>query len=178
MRFEPATHAPGDTSGTATLARRLESSAAIVPHGRDGQGSGPPPSHLGRTARPHSPSPQPGHCPDGQEANPHRLAQSFLMSGFAFAGGIGLRYWRDEFHSWDGTAYHAVPEGEIRAQLTRWIAEEFERLYRLALDEMDQQGRCERASRTPADREPAALPHSDGAIKSPYRGRSLSRAAW
>ncbi len=31
-----------------------------------------------------------------------------------------------------------VPEGEIRAQLTRSVAEEFERLYRLALDEFDQ----------------------------------------
>jgi putative DNA primase/helicase len=107
------------------------------PHGRDVHGSGYAPAHLGRIL-PSSPPPRPVHCPDGQEANPHRLAQSFLLSGFAFAGGIGLRYWRDEFHSWDGSAYHAIPDGEIRAHLTRWIAEEFERLYRSALDDIDQ----------------------------------------
>ena len=75
---------------------------------------------------PHSPSPSPDHCPKGQEANPHRLAVAFLTSGFAFAGGIGLRYWRDEFHAWDGSAYHTLPDGEIRAQLTHWIAGEFD----------------------------------------------------
>jgi putative DNA primase/helicase len=107
------------------------------PHGPDGPGSGFPPTHLGRTP-PHPPPPPLDHCPEGQEANPHRLAQSFLMSAFAFAGGIALRYWRDEFHSWDGTAYHPVPQGEIRAELTRWIAGEFERIYRLALYEMDE----------------------------------------
>ena len=97
------------------------------------------------------------YCPDGQEANPHRLAQMFLMSGFAFPGGIGLRYWRDEFHSWDGTAYHPVPGGEIRAQLTRWIAEEFERLYRLALDELDTRDRWRPATRC-RDGEVSAAP--------------------
>ncbi len=34
---------------------------------------------------------------------------------------------------WDGAAYNAIASGEIRAQLTRSIAAEFERLYRLAL---------------------------------------------
>lgn len=95
----------------------------------------PPSREAG--ASPHSSHRHPGHCPDGQEANPHRLAREFLLAGFAFAGGIGLRYWRDEFHAWDGSAYHAVPTGEIRAQLTRWIAGEFERLYRLALRVLD-----------------------------------------
>jgi putative DNA primase/helicase len=75
---------------------------------------------------------------EGQEANPHRLAQLFLISEFAFPGGLGLRYWRDEFHAWDGAAYHPLPAGEIRAQLTRSIAAEFERLYHLALGELDQ----------------------------------------
>jgi putative DNA primase/helicase len=36
-------------------------------------------------------------CPDGQEANPHRLAL-FLNEQFAYPGGIGLRFWRQEFH--------------------------------------------------------------------------------
>jgi putative DNA primase/helicase len=122
------------------------------PHGRDGQDIGYPPSHLGRS--PDFPRPPgPGRCPDGQEANPHRLAQSFLLSCFAFAGWIGLRHWRDQFHSWDGSAYHGVPDGEIRAHLTRWIAEEFERLYRSALDEMDQKAASDARS-DPTDRGP------------------------
>ncbi len=103
-----------------------------------GAGSTVPPPHR-ENPPPHSSSPHLGHCPAGQEANPHRLALAFLTSGFAFAGGTGLRHWRDEFHAWDGSAYHALPDGEIRAQLTRWIAGEFERLYRLALREMDRQ---------------------------------------
>ena len=45
--------------------------------------------------------------PMARRPTPTALPQQFLMSEFAFAGGIGLRYWRDEFHSWDGTAYHA-----------------------------------------------------------------------
>jgi putative DNA primase/helicase len=147
-------------------------------HGQDGQDSRHPPSHLG-PALPYSPPPRPGHCPDGQEANPHRLAQSFLLAGFAFAGGIGLRYWRDEFHSWDGSAYQAVPDGEIRAQLTRWIAEEFERLYRLALDEMDQKtaldGQSATADRGPAGRSRAATERSRSVPRPiPVTGRLVS----
>jgi putative DNA primase/helicase len=85
-----------------------------------------------------SPSSQLARCPDGQEANPHRLAHQFLMTRFAFTGGVGIRYWREEYHSWDGTAYHVVPGSEMRAQLTRWLADEFERLYQLSLMDEDQ----------------------------------------
>ena len=70
-------------------------------------------------------------CPEGQEANPHRLARLFLNQQFAFAGEIGLRFWREEFHGWDGSAYRPIPSGEIRAQLTRSLAGEFERLHQL-----------------------------------------------
>jgi putative DNA primase/helicase len=68
------------------------------------------------------------------------------MLEFASAGGIGLRYWRDEFHSWNGTAYHPVPGGEIRAHLTRLIAEEFERFYRDALEETNRATRGDGSS--------------------------------
>ena len=103
-----------------------------------GGGGGPtsPPAHLGNPTS-GSPLPPSRPCPEGQETNPHRLAHQFLKSYFVFKGEIGLRYWRDEFHSWDGAAYQPVPGGEMRAQLTRWIAEEFEQLYRLALREME-----------------------------------------
>ena len=105
-------------------------------HGVADGGPTSPPSHLGNPTSA-SPSPPSRLCPEGQEANPHRLAHQFLNCYFVFEGEIGLRYWRDEFHSWDGAAYQPVPGGEMRAQLTRWIAEEFEQLYRLALREME-----------------------------------------
>ena len=105
-------------------------------HDSNGLGSGPRPSRLGNDFPP-TPPLLLYTCPDGHEANPHRLAQQFLMSTFAFAGGIGLRYWRDEFHSWDGTAYNAVPPSEMRAQATRSVADEFDRLYRISLLEKD-----------------------------------------
>jgi putative DNA primase/helicase len=107
--------------------------------GSDRHGSPLSPSHRGGGSLSNSLHSQSIDCPDGQEANPHRLALAFLVAGFTFAGGIGLRYWRDEFHSWDSSAYHVVPDSEIRAQLTRWLAGEFERLYQLALEGMDPQ---------------------------------------
>jgi len=70
-------------------------------------------------------------CRDGQEDNPHRLARLFLDQQFAFAGELGLRFWREEFHGWDGSAYRRIPLGEIRAQLTRSLAREFERLHQV-----------------------------------------------
>jgi putative DNA primase/helicase len=79
-------------------------------------------------------------CPPGQEANPHRLAQLFLSTSFVRGGELAVRFWRDEFHAWDGAAYRPVPASEIRAQLTRSIAAEFFRLYRLALGEGHQTG--------------------------------------
>ena len=110
---------------------------------------------------------------------PTRIASlwRFSLAGFTFAGGIGLRYWRDEFHSWDGSAYHAVPGSEIRAQLTRWIADEFERLYRLALDGMVRSRRVPAASvGGRSDRRGAAASRGDD--QDPCRGRFPSPAAW
>ena len=71
-------------------------------------------------------------CPPGQEANPHRLARLFLSTSFVRKGELALRFWRDEFHAWDSVAYRAVPASEIRAQLTRSLADEFSRLCRAA----------------------------------------------
>ncbi len=84
------------------------------------------------------------HCDDaiianggfvsGQETNPHRLARLLLEGDFVHAGGVGLRYWRDEFHTWDGSAYHPAPLGEMRAWVARGVASEFERIYHRALE--------------------------------------------
>ena len=102
----------------------------------------------GRTSSLSRSLPEPG-CPLGQEANPHRLAQLFVSSLFVRTGEVAIRFWRDEFHVWDGVAYRPVPASEIRAQLTRSIAEEFSRLYRLAL--------AERGSSEGMSGEPAAV---------------------
>jgi putative DNA primase/helicase len=135
------------------------------PHRHDGIGATHPPSHCG-SAPPFSSSiSQQGNCPDGQEANPHRLARRFLISFFAFEGGVGLRYWRDEFHAWDGTAYHPLPGGEIRAQVTRFIADEFERLYRFAVEEM---------SRTAAASSPSSAVSAGARVPSPALSRVRS----
>ncbi len=73
-------------------------------------------------------------CPPGQEANPHRLASLFLNQQFTYPGGIGLRFWREEFHDWDGSAYRRMSMAEIRAQLAGFLAREFERLYQLEVE--------------------------------------------
>jgi putative DNA primase/helicase len=101
----------------------------------------PPSQRLAaRTSRPAPPASEvaangeietPSGCPPGQEANPHRLASLFLQQQFAYQGGIGLRFWREEFHDWDGSAYRRISTAEIRAQLAAFLAREFERLYQL-----------------------------------------------
>jgi putative DNA primase/helicase len=110
--------------------------------------------------------------PFGQEANPHRLAELFLASEVAFKGGIGLRYWRDEFHLWDGTAYKAIPASEMRAWTTRWLADEFRRLYQLSLAEIGE-GSLEHI---PAERPARRHERSRGAIARPIpvTGRIVS----
>ena len=62
-------------------------------------------------------------------ANPHRLAGLFLKERLTFSEGIGLRFWRDVFYFWDGSAYREVPTGELRAQFSQSLACEFDRLY-------------------------------------------------
>ena len=66
---------------------------------------------------------------EGRESNPHRLALLFLRDNVANAGGIGLRYWQEEFLLWDGSAYRRIPTGEVRAQVTQTLTREFERLF-------------------------------------------------
>ena len=58
-----------------------------------------------------------------------RLAGLFLKERLTFSEGIGLRFWRDVFYFWDGSACRQVPTGEIRAQLSQSLACKFDRLY-------------------------------------------------
>jgi len=67
------------------------------------------------------------------DRTPHALASRFLANRFTHPGGLGLRYWRDEFHVWDGSAYRAIPHSELRAEISRFVAEEFAAIHREAL---------------------------------------------
>lgn len=94
----------------------------------------PPPVNADSSAPTASSATQAGSadlCPEGQEANPHRLARRYLSERFSGTGEICLRFWREEFHGWDGSAFRRIPMGEMRAQLSRWLAEEFDRLHEL-----------------------------------------------
>ena len=69
------------------------------------------------------------------DRTPHALASRFLTRRFLHPGGVGLRFWRDEFHKWDGSAYRPIPLAELRAELSRFLAEEFAAMHRDALRE-------------------------------------------
>ncbi len=156
-----ATLAPEDISGNATRGARIGRCGDIVPMAPMPATRVPPRASRGPPAPP--PLPPAVDCPDGQQSNPHRLALLFLSSAFTFAGGIGLRFWRDDFLAWDGAAYHPLPDGEVRAQLARFIADEFERLYRRELDEWV--------------RQTGDKGHANAAAKGPGRGGAAAAAS-
>jgi putative DNA primase/helicase len=62
--------------------------------------------------------------------DPHRLAR--LHSGrFERQGHPGLRFYRDGWLQWDGSAYRAVKDGELQSGLAGTIKAEFDRLNRI-----------------------------------------------
>lgn len=74
--------------------------------------------------------------PNGQVAagpkekldDPHRLARIFLKRHIKHDDGPTLVYWNEEWHRWDGTCFHVVPEKEVRAKLNAAIKTEFDRI--------------------------------------------------
>lgn len=109
--------------GEARMARQPARPAAPSPVAKSETSPppAPPPHESDRTVA--------EVCPEGMEGNPHRLARRFLGERFSAAGETTLRFWRGELHSWDGSAYKPVPMNEVRALLSRWLAEEFDRLF-------------------------------------------------
>ncbi|AMV37383.1 phage/plasmid primase, P4 family [Planctomyces sp. SH-PL62] len=85
--------------------------------------------------------------------NPHRLARLFLARRFSHAGGMGLRFWDDGFHRWDGSSYRLVPTTELRALLAQDLAEEFGRLNRRDRERTEEEakdsGKGRRGGRSP-----------------------------
>jgi putative DNA primase/helicase len=95
--------------------------------------------------RPPSPSPMPVEpicidTPNEAPDDPHRLARLFVQQ-CCHTDGLTLRYWRDEWHRWSGTAYKVVPEKEIRANLCEAIKGEFNRVNLQELMEYQQKGK-------------------------------------
>jgi putative DNA primase/helicase len=75
-----------------------------------------------------------------QEAadDPHRLAR-IALERHRHEGCLGLRYWREEIHKWDGAAYRPVLDKELRAELNATVKEEFDRLYKVELQKHQQE---------------------------------------
>lgn len=60
--------------------------------------------------------------------DPHRLARLFVARQCTFGAVQTLRFWRDEWLRWDGSAYIAIPTAEVKAELCRIVKQEFDRL--------------------------------------------------
>jgi putative DNA primase/helicase len=60
--------------------------------------------------------------------DPHRLARLFVEQS-RFDGLLDtVRFWREEYHRWDGAAYRPLPPKEVKAELTTNVKAEFDRL--------------------------------------------------
>jgi hypothetical protein len=86
--------------------------------------------------------------PDGQppvsevneaDDDPHRLARIFL-DAHCSDDGWHLRYYREEYHEWNGAAYAVVPAKELRARMCERIKHEFDRLARIAAQKWEANG--------------------------------------
>lgn len=65
--------------------------------------------------------------------DPFRLAELFLKEQKTHETICTLRYWREDFYSWDGRCYQRKPEKEMRAILAKFIEDEFAYLNDLAM---------------------------------------------
>jgi putative DNA primase/helicase len=62
------------------------------------------------------------------EDDPHRLARLYVEQS-RYEGLLDtVRYWREEYHRWDGSAYRALPAKEVKAELATSVKAEFDRL--------------------------------------------------
>src|SRR5262249_40088655 len=82
--------------------------------------------------------------------DPHRLARVFLLSEGMKGRWNALRFWRQDWYEWDGTAYRQLDREELRARLNSSIKAEFDRIFpqQLAAWEIESNGE-EKTSRKP-----------------------------
>ncbi len=59
--------------------------------------------------------------------DPHRLARLFIRRQCQHGQRLTLRFYRDQWNRWDGSAYRIVPENELRAELTATVKNEVDR---------------------------------------------------
>lgn len=72
--------------------------------------------------------PEKGLTPNEAADDPHRLARLFIGERCQHADGLTLRFWREEWQRWDGSAYRIVPEKELRAEMTASAKAEMDRI--------------------------------------------------
>jgi putative DNA primase/helicase len=71
--------------------------------------------------------------PFGLDINPHRLARMIISQRHTHTDGMAIRFWREEFHAWNGSYYRRLPRKEVTAEVTGLLESESQRLYQLAL---------------------------------------------
>jgi len=76
--------------------------------------------------------PEKGLTPNEAPDDPHRLARLFIKDSCQHSDGLTLRYWREEWHRWDGSVYRILPDKELRAKLTASAKAEMDRLNLIA----------------------------------------------
>jgi P4 family phage/plasmid primase-like protien len=103
----------------------------------DGNGSaGPPPNGNGSrvATSDHADGPTNEAMDD-----PHRLARIHSRR-FERQGQLGLRFYRDGWLQWDGSAYRPVKDCELQSGLAGTIKAEFDRLNRIAVKAWEDEG--------------------------------------
>jgi putative DNA primase/helicase len=116
-----------------------------------GKGDKPKPSVNGnaqraKTEAEHKTSDELAEPNEVQEAldDPHRLARKYLWGDDRIKEGkSGLRFWREEWHRWNGNCYRIVPDAEIKAETTDVIKEEFDRANIWAIKEWEANDHCD-----------------------------------
>jgi putative DNA primase/helicase len=76
--------------------------------------------------------PEKGLTPNEAADDPHRLARLYIGERCQHADGLTLRFWREEWHRWDGSAYCICPDKELRAELTASAKAEMDRINLIA----------------------------------------------
>lgn len=75
--------------------------------------------------------------------DPHRLARLYRDQWCQHHDGLKLRFYRDEYVRWDGSAYRPEPPKEINAYLNRTCKAEFDRANRAAIEAWIKRGKTD-----------------------------------
>ena len=60
--------------------------------------------------------------------DPHRLARLYIRQRCHFGNNLKLRFWRSEWHRWNGLHYAILPDTELVAELTVSAKAEMDRV--------------------------------------------------